>query len=373
MIPGGDNVVMRPITLDDLDQLVELAGGASFGLTTLPKDRELLSKRIEESQRGFDKNADRPGGELYLFVMEDLDTGRIVGTSGVVSKVGGFEPFYAYRIESTVHESKMLGVRKEVRALHLAREHNGPCEIGSLFLLPGYRRSGNGRLLSQSRLLFMAEHARCFAPLVIAELRGVLDEHGRSPFWDAIGRHFFEIDYPKADYLSMVDKQFIADLMPTHPIYIPLLPQAAQDVIGQVHHNTRPARGILEREGFRFNNMVDIFEAGPILSCELDDIRTCQRAGSAVVGPLRDMLPAATPAGGDPDATPHLIGNTLRRFRACLGCLSINADGQATLDHATAKALDVSQGDRICYATLRPATAGHDADATQDTAKGSTP
>src|SRR5687768_3400263 len=129
--------VMRPVTPDDLDQLLELTSLTGFGLTTLPHDRDLLRRRIRASERGFEQVDDAsPKGETYLFVMEDLKTGKIVGTSGIVSKVGGFDPFYAYKIESSVIQSEMLNVRKEVKTLHLVLEHNGPCEIGSLFLHP---------------------------------------------------------------------------------------------------------------------------------------------------------------------------------------------------------------------------------------------
>jgi arginine N-succinyltransferase len=38
--------VIRPVALQDLDQLLHLATLTGFGLTTLPKDRELLRKRI---------------------------------------------------------------------------------------------------------------------------------------------------------------------------------------------------------------------------------------------------------------------------------------------------------------------------------------
>ena len=68
----------------------------------------------------------------------------------------------------------------------------------------------------------------------------MIDDKGRSAFWDAVGKHFFGIDLVKADYLSMVNKKFIADLMPRFPLYVPLLPPAAQAVIGQVHPETRP-------------------------------------------------------------------------------------------------------------------------------------
>jgi arginine N-succinyltransferase len=338
-------MVIRPVTLSDLDRLIEMAGLTGFGLTTLPKDADFLRRRILDSQHAFEKMADKPGGETYLFVMEDLSTGHAVGTCGIGSKVGGFEPFYAYRVETSVHESTMLNVRKEIRSLHLIREHNGPSEIGSLFLAPEYRHDGNGRVLSLSRFLFMAEHDRFFDPDVLAEMRGVVDDRGQSAFWDALGRHFFEIEYPKADYLSIINKRFIADLMPTHPIYIPLLPPEAQAAIGQVHEQTRPALEILVSEGFRLNGMVDIFEAGPVLSCPLKQIRTVRASRTAAISGIIDR-PIDSPT--------YLIGNTRVSFRACQGRLERLKDQSVCVNTMTAMALQVKVGDRIRYATLRP-------------------
>lgn len=340
-------IVIRPVTEADLDQLEHLATVAGFGLTTLPKDRALLGKRICHSVESFTKQSEKPAGELYLFVMEDLANGRLVGTSGIVSKVGGFEPFYAYRIETSVHESKMLQVRKEIQSLHLVQEHSGPCEIGSLFLDPQYRRSSNGRVLSLARFLFMAQHSGHFEPQVIAEMRGVVDRQGRSPFWEALGRHFFEVEYPTADYLSMLNKKFIADLMPKHPIYIPVLPATAQDVIGKTHRNTEPAKHLLEAEGFVFSGMVDIFEAGPVLVCARDKIRSVKESRTATVQRLSD---------DKPDSQTYIIGNTQLDFRACQGPLSINDDGTVELNKLTAMALRVKVGQRIRYVAMRPDT-----------------
>ncbi|MCE9591005.1 MAG: arginine N-succinyltransferase [Planctomycetes bacterium] len=341
-------LVIRPITLSDLDALLELAGLTGFGLTTLPHDRDLLRKRIKESERAFERmDEETPHGEAYLFVMEDLHSGRVVGTCGVASKVGGFEPFYAYRIETSTIESEMLKVKKEVRTLHLVAEHNGPSEIGSLFLHPEYRKGGSGWLLSLSRFLFMAEHPRHFDPVVIAEMRGVLDEHGGSAFWDALGRHFFEIDYPKADYLSMLNKRFIADLMPRHPIYITLLPPTAQAVIGQVHEQTRPALRMLEDEGFRFNQMVDIFEAGPVVSCRVDQVRTVRESIRAVVREITDDLP---------DAASAIVSTTDHRMRACKTAVTpIGGDG-VKLTSNTALSLHVKVGDTVRYIPARDKT-----------------
>src|SRR4051812_19090204 len=106
-------VAIRPVSTADVDQLLDLANLAGVGLTTLPKDRDLLKKRVARSMRCFEKNIDRPGGESYLFVMEDVDSKAVIGACGIVSKVGGFQPFYGYRIETTVFESKQISVRKE--------------------------------------------------------------------------------------------------------------------------------------------------------------------------------------------------------------------------------------------------------------------
>lgn len=338
-------VMIRPVRLTDLDELVAMAALTGHGLTTLPMDRELLRRRITLSLRSFANMGELPAGEVYLFVMEDVDTGRVIGTSGVCSKVGGFEPFYSYRIETALHESPGLGVHKQIRVLHLVSEHNGPTEIGSLFLRPEYRKGGNGRLLSLSRFLFMAEHSQCFDFTVIAEMRGVIDEQGHSPFWDALGRHFFEIDLPTADYLSMVNKRFIADLMPKHPIYIPLLPPEAQAVIGQVHEQTRPALQLLLDEGFATNGMVDIFEAGPVVTCPLAQIRTVSTSRKAAIEHIRD---------DEPTAEPSLVANTHGEFRACKGSVEGLSSGAVCISSACARVLGVNVGDTIRFASFRP-------------------
>ncbi len=132
---------------------------------------------------------------------------------------------------------------------------------------------GCGRLLSLSRFLYMAAHPKRFASTTIAEMRGHQDEQGISPFWEAIGAHFFKVDFPRADSLSMIDKKFIRDLMPRYPIYLELLPHDAVEAIGQVHAQTKPALAMLEGEGFRRNSLIDIFDGGPVVECETAKIK----------------------------------------------------------------------------------------------------
>jgi arginine N-succinyltransferase len=338
-------LVVRPVVPEDLEALLALAAQAGMGLTMLPCDRDLLEQRIAEARYGFERGAGRPGGESYLFVMEDRDARRVVGTGRVVSKVGGFEPFYAYRLATSVHESVALGVRKEIGILHLVALHSGPSAVGGLFVAPSHRARGGGRLMSLSRFLFMGTRPQAFESEVIAEMRGIADAEGRSPFWEAVGRHFFDMDFPQADHLSAKDKRFIAELMPTHPLYIAMLPEEARSSIGRVHEESRPAFALLEEEGFTESGMADIFDAGPIVSCRLERIRTVRESAEEVIREI---------AAGVVDAPPCLIGNTLRDFRACVEPVAAAKDGGVRLAAAAAEALGVTTGDRVRYAPLRP-------------------
>jgi arginine N-succinyltransferase len=337
-------VLIRPVSIADLDQLIQLAEQAGVGLTTLPRDRDLLRRRILKSQRSIDNIPDKPGGESFLFIMQDVDSAKIVGASGVVSKVGGFEPFYAYRLESQPLDSDFLGIHKNISVLHLVRDHDGPAEVGSLFLSPEYRKKDYGRFLQLVRFLFIAEYAHAFEPVVVSELRGIIEPDGHSPFWDAVGQHFFEIDFPRADYLSVVNKKFIADLMPRHPIYVPLLPPEAQQVIGKVHESSKPALKNLEAEGFKFSGMVDIFDAGPCISCRRDEIRTVRRSRTSVVAGIVD----------DPIESPtSMIGNFVPSFRATIGPVKMLDPDSVCIESRTASLLGVSMGSSIRHAILR--------------------
>ncbi|MFI4875337.1 MAG: arginine N-succinyltransferase [Blastopirellula sp. JB062] len=341
-------LVVRPVRLDDLEQLNGLAQLTATGLTTLPRDEALMEKRVRQSVHSFTRlDDDSVRHELFLFVMEATDARQVVGTCGIVPKVGGFKPFYAYQLKTEVHESETLGLRCEHQVLSLLREHDGPTEIGSLFLHRDFRGAGAGRVLSLCRFLFMANYPQLFEAEVIAEMRGVIDEGGDSPFWDSLGSHFFDIDFPNADMLSLVNKEFIDKLMPRHPIYVALLSEAAQASIGQVHPLTVPARKMLEREGLRLNDLVDIFEAGPVLQCRREEIRAVRESEVAVVSEIGDDL-----AGRD--ASRHCVATTVdRSFRAAGGYL-IKTEGGLILERALATSLAVEPGDSVRFVNLRP-------------------
>lgn len=336
--------VIRPIKESDLAGLMRLLEDSGHGLTSLPKDEEIIRNKILYSQRSFEHRGERPNGESYLFVMEELYTGKIVGVSGIISKIGGFEPYYFYRLKEETRVSKMLGITKDIRSLHFEKIHAGPAEICSLFLSPEFRNSQNGRFLSLSRFLFMAEDRKYFEDQVIAEMRGKVNNDGHSPFWEAVGRKFMDIDFAQADYLTMKSKKFIEELLPEEAILVDVLPQDAQDVVGEVHPHTEPAKRILEQEGFEFSGLVGIFEPGPVLKAQIDEVRAIKDSKVLEVGEISDdkMIGEV-----------FVISTSGTDFVACLGHVEVLEDGKAKISAVTATALKLRFGEKFRFVTLK--------------------
>lgn len=330
---------IRPVRTDDVEKLEILAKRSGIGMTTMPKDRAAIIERIELSLRSFAADLEKPGDEYYFFMLEDTETGDLVGTSALAAAVGLNQPFYTYTVGKVTHASPHLKVHNVVETLYLGNDYTGTTEICTLFLLPEYRGGANGRLLSRSRFLFLAENGERFAPNIIAEMRGVSDAEGRSPFWDALGRKFFSMEFPEADALCTYGNQFIAELMPHYPVYVCLLPEDARAVIGTVHPDTKPAYDMLVAEGFRYSGHVDIFDAGPTIEADIKNIRTARDSQRYTVA-ISDEIAS--------NAKIHLLSNTRRvEWRSTAAVMQIDANGNARIDLATARALEVDNGDQI--------------------------
>jgi arginine N-succinyltransferase len=338
-------MIIRPVRSEDIDALEYLANSAKVGLTTLPPDRKLLEDKIVASQQAFAAERNEPGNDHYLFVLEDTETGSAVGTAAIVAAVGVSEAFYSYRVGTVVHASRELGVYNKIPTLYLSNDYTGSTELRTLFLDPSYRKDKNGKLLSKSRFLFMAEFPHRFADKVIAEMRGYSDEHGRSPFWEGLGRRFFSMDFSQADFLTGIgDKHFIAELMPKHPVYVNLLSDETQAAIAQVHEYTKAALRILEKEGFSYQGYVDIFDAGPTVEAPLKEIRA-----------IRDSITLPVTIGTmASEGEHHLISNTkLETFRCAVVQVLLTKGNEIVVDEVLAEALGVDNGEIVRVVPLR--------------------
>ncbi len=330
-------LVVRAITASDLDALLDMAAQVGSGMTTLKPDRKMLGDRVAVAVQSFAQTIP-PEQRDYMFVMEDTSSGRLAGICAIKGAVGLDEPFYNYRIGTLVHSSHELNVFTRMDTLYLSNDLTGATELCSLFLHPDYRSGNNGKWLSKSRFLFIAQFPHLFTEKLIAEMRGYQGDDGTSPFYEGLGRHFFKMDFNHVDELTGLGKKsFIAELMPRQPMYVAYLPEDAQEVIGKVHRSTAPARKLLEQEGMHFEGYVDIFDAGPVLQARVSELRAMRESTLAVAD--ADTV--------SEDTAPLLISNTvLQDFRMIL--TSANpVGGKIGLSASELELLHCHSGDSI--------------------------
>ncbi|MXP09010.1 arginine N-succinyltransferase [Pseudoblastomonas halimionae] len=327
--------VIRAATTKDVEAMYEMAKLTGGGFTNLPPDRDTLAAKLERSAKCFAKNVDRPDDDLFVLVLEDLESGEVRGTCQLFTEVGQQWPFYSYRIQTHSQHSQELERTFRAEMLSLVTDLEGSSEVGGLFLHPNSRAGGLGMLLARSRYLFIAMHRDRFGERILAELRGIIDDKGGSPFWDGLAGKFFGMSFQEADEFNALNgNQFIADLMPKSPIYTAMLPESARAVIGLPHPNGRAAMRMLEKEGFAYEGYVDIFDGGPTVTSRTNALKTIRESQPAEISrcdlDIGDRVLIATGAN--------------ENFRCCYGMIEAEGDTIA-IDHNTCRALQVEPGD----------------------------
>ncbi len=330
---------IRAARTSDLQPLYEMAKLTGGGFTNLPPDRKSLAAKLAKSEAAFARDEDRIDDDLFVLVLENIETGDVRGTCQLFSQIGLKWPFYSYRIGALTQHSVELARTFRADMLSLSTDLEGSSEVGGLFLHPSERAGGLGMLIARSRYLFIRAHRARFADRILAELRGLIDEAGGSPFWDGIAGRFFGMSFRDADEFNAIHgNQFIADLMPKHPIYTAMLTETARLAIGQPHPSGRAAMRMLENEGFEFENYVDIFDGGPTMTARTDQIKTVREAVKSEITAIKDGGATKMLA-----ACGHLADFTAAYVQAD------NSEGGITIDSGGAKALGVKIGDVITH------------------------
>lgn len=332
-------LILRPARMGDLPEVQRLAADSPIGVTSLPDDRERLAEKIRASEASFAAEVGYNGEESYFFVLEDLARGQLVGCSGMVATAGFSEPFYSFRNETFVHASRELKIHNKIHVLSLCHDLTGNSLLTSFYMQPELVGTSWAELNSRGRLLFVASHPERFAESMVVEVVGYSDEHGDSPFWDAIGRNFLDINYAEAERLGgLKSRTMLAELMPSYPIYVPLLPDSAQEAMGQVHPRAQISFDILMREGFESDHYIDIFDGGPTVHARTSGIRSI--AQSRLV-PVRLGAPASA-------GRAYLVANNQTQdFRALIAELDWEPGQPLTLTPAVAEALGVGEGGSV--------------------------
>ena len=325
----------RPSDLRAFYDLAKLTGG---GFTNLPAEKATLEAKLARSEEGFSRQGEVQSDDLYVFMLENVETGQIRGTCQIFGAVGTDRPFYSYLISTLAQKSEELGRIFRNQTLNLTTDLEGFSEVGGLFLHPQERAGGLGMLLARSRYLFIKQHRPRFGDSVLAELRGVMDQAGHSPFWDAIGGRFFGMTFPEADEFDAVHgTQFIADLFPKTSIYVSMLPESARAVIGQPHPTGRAALKMLENENFDWDGYVDIFDGGPTVTARTDKIKTVMDA---------EWLRVAG-TDGEGGAPMMLATGVLHDFVACYSQTKRTDNGELLIEAKAMEMLNIGPGDRV--------------------------
>ncbi|MBC8745720.1 MULTISPECIES: arginine/ornithine succinyltransferase subunit alpha [Paraburkholderia] len=330
---------VRPGRLTDLDALEHMARTAQPVLHSLPHDRRALEARVALSEDSFRAEVDFPGEEFYLFVLEDSQTGKLMGTASIVAAAGYADPFYVFRNDALIHASRELHVNRKIHALTMSHELTGKSRLAGYYIDPSLRGDAAAQLMSRARMMYIAANRKRFTPEVFTLLLGVTDENGVSPFWEAVGRKFFGRDFADIEVESGGrSRTFIAEVMPTYPVYVPLLPEAAQRVLGEPDANALLAYEIHLEEGFETDRYVDIFDAGPVLTAQVDRSVSVQHNETRVVR-------EASATHGETYLIAH--NGADGEFRCVLGDLAPGNEAGAGLSQAARAALGVREGDTV--------------------------
>ncbi len=337
-------MIVRPARTTDLPALEHMAAASAAGVTGLTPHREYLFERIQQSIAALDSDVAWQSEESYTFMLE-VD-GQVVGTAGLIASAGFTQPFYSYRNETLIHASAALGVTNKIHALTLCNDLTGVTQLCGFYLDPAFLDSAAADMLSRARLLFIASHPQRLSERLFDERQGHTDAEGRYPFWEAIGKPFFKMEVEEVDRrIALGNKTFIAELMPTYPIYVPLLPDAAQQAMGQIHPDAEVPFAILMDEGFEADDYIDAIDGAPTLTAKTHWVRSIMHSRIAQLH-IIDNRPAGTET--------YLICNQrTSQFRAVLADVLWHGD-EVWVSPDTAQALACEPGDSVRLTPFTP-------------------
>lgn len=334
--------LVRPVVPGDVPALESLAAAATLGVHTLPKSRARFEQAVERSQASFAAQVDFPGDEVYVFVLESLRDHSIIGTAAISATAGSNGTFFAFRNDVIQQVSRDLNIAHSVHALTLCSDLTGYTQLSSFFTRGGAIEEA--ALLSRARVLFAACAPERFSDRFFASLAGMTDAQGRSPFWEALGRKFFKMDFLEAERVveGSRNRSLIVELMPHYPVYVPLLPGEAQAAMGQVHSEGELPLRILSEEGFETDEFIDIFDGGPILQAHRHALRSFTGAVPRQVAGVETEVV-------DGMRSVCMISNArASHFRAmCLPLTRLELSDSLVLPEYAMRALEVVPGDTV--------------------------
>lgn len=316
--------LVRRVFEKDFAELKSLVLETELGFVNLPKEEKALRIMFDNALASFESKSSHP---FYFFVLVNND--KLIGTAGIYAAKPDTEFYHLAKVPLPPLFPETPPYVSIISRVHYSQ---GISEIGALFLTPKERKEGLGKLLSLSRFHFMASDLSRFTKNVYAELRGFITEEGVCPFWEAIGRHFFPVDYEILMGHREHNAHIADDLMPKHPIYLELL--AIDPHLGDTHQKTKPALEMLLKQGFQETGDFDLYDGGPRVLAEVAKIKTVRESYRLKIESIENSLTTA----------PVIVSNDRLNFHACYGRID-RASG--AIDKESALLLEVEVGDTV--------------------------
>jgi arginine N-succinyltransferase len=328
-------LVMRPAQMADLGEVQRLAADSPIGVTSLPDDVERLSDKIAASEASFAAEVSFNGEESYFFVLEDTQTGKLVGCSAIVASAGYSEPFYSFRNETFVHASRELKIHNKIHVLSQCHDLTGNSLLTSFYVQPELVGSP-------------WSNSTPWPPAVRRQPSGALCRFGgdRDRRLQRRERRFAVLGCHRSQLLRPQLRRRRAPVRPEEP-HLPRRADAAlpdlraaaaglrPEAMGQVHPRAQITFDILMREGFETDHYIDIFDGGPTLHARVSGIRSIAQSRVVPVKIGEPVKGRAPVPGGNAQ---------LQDYRAVLLELDYAPGKPVTLDLEAAEALGVGEG-----------------------------
>lgn len=336
--------VVRPVATADIPALESFATSVMPGVHTFPRTRKTIERAVERSIASFAAQPDMPTDESYFFVLQSVEEQAVVGTAAISATAGSTGTFFAFRNDVLSQVSRDLNISHNVHALTLCSDLTSHSQLSGFYMKDRRNAGTEAALLSRSRVLFAAIAPHRFGERFFASMSGMTDADGRSPFWEALGRKFFQMDFLEAERMieGARNRTLIVELMPHYPVYVPLLPGEAQAAMGQVHAEGELPFRILSDEGFEPDEYIDIFDGGPILRAHRNALRSFSQSM------IRTAVAASEPEDGLAKGMYLIAANREENFRSVVAeCTTPEMSECVALTQDVLRALDVGQGDSV--------------------------
>ena len=234
--------LIREACLDDRLGLKKLS--ESFLLCNLPNDLDEIDSKIQTSQDSFKKNIPKEK-RIYIFVLEDIEQKKIIGSSQIIAAYGDINcPYFE------------MNEKDEKKYLKLSKDPEGKYQIGGLVLLSEYRGTKDklGALVTKIRYLYMGAYPDDFSEKIEVNLTGPFEKkNGKifNAFWNEVGKKYYNIDYEEALLeFSKKGSQFFENFPKDLVVPFDDLSLEAQKSVESVHPQTEPAFKALKKLGF---------------------------------------------------------------------------------------------------------------------------